>query len=328
MTRIIEGKPVVEVTNAQGIRAYGFIPFQKKVGVKRVLVVGDSHAEAYNVELQERFSEILAKKLAEEYPEELFEVINIGVGGYSTDQMLIAYEGLGRRFNPDFVVLTVCGNDPSYNWRPRYWRGLKPLYKIENGTLVLSKLPGEEGRIQWEANSKSREKNIKKDGFKLYLSRFLAYSYASIWRRNNIDDLLYDQPDNGRTNHEIVSQIPHSKLSPSWEMTRMLLLKIKELVESDGAKFGILHVPVKEHFYKRLSGAPSKGEFFNVLSSIVKQESIVMFDPYNDMFSFAKKNRNQKLFQRWDGHWTPLGHAIVGQSLFTQFSATWLGISS
>jgi hypothetical protein len=117
----------------------------------------------------------------------------------------------------------------------------------------------------------------------------LAYSYASIWRRNNIDDLLYDQPDNGRADHEIVSQIPHSKLSPSWEMTRMLLLKIKELVESDGAKFGILHVPVKEHFYKRLSGAPSKGEFFNVLSSIVKQESIVMFDPYNDMFSFAKK---------------------------------------
>ena len=44
-----------------------------------------------------------------------YEVLNLGVGGYGTDQAFLKYLAQGRRYSPDAVVLTTFKNDPVEN---------------------------------------------------------------------------------------------------------------------------------------------------------------------------------------------------------------------
>ena len=69
------------------------------------------------------------------------EVINAGTGGYSTDQELLWFTTEGIKYRPDLTVLLVCYNDVLFNAVDRYWRGYKPLFRIDGDTLKLTNVP-------------------------------------------------------------------------------------------------------------------------------------------------------------------------------------------
>lgn len=90
--------------------------YEKPSGTFRILVLGDSFAEALQVELENSFQEILETKLNStlDVP---FEVLNGGFGGWGTDDELLFYQVEGRKYNPDFVLLAFFPlNDPYDNY--------------------------------------------------------------------------------------------------------------------------------------------------------------------------------------------------------------------
>jgi hypothetical protein len=135
LAREIGGAPRHESTNSLGFRTPER-PFDKPPGVQRVLILGDSHSEGYTVDDGKTVARLLDEALGPQV-----EVVSLGVGGYSTDQELLSYLEVGRRFHPDVVLLQFCGNDPPFNVQDRYWRGSKPRFVRYGDLLVLNGVP-------------------------------------------------------------------------------------------------------------------------------------------------------------------------------------------
>ena len=87
-------------------------PFAKPAGTKRVIVIGDSFVAGYGVADKYVVTSILGGKLIDDYGTRPKEVINLGRTGSSTIRELDLYTMLGRRFEPNVVVLAYfLGND-------------------------------------------------------------------------------------------------------------------------------------------------------------------------------------------------------------------------
>ncbi|HET8643997.1 MAG TPA: SGNH/GDSL hydrolase family protein, partial [Vicinamibacteria bacterium] len=102
-------------------------------GARRVVMLGDSVTFGTGVADGETFSDRLEEAGG-------FEVVNLGVDGYGTDQELIRLEEEGLSYRPHDVVLNFCvRNDYFDNALPvALYDGIspKPYFTLEDGQLV------------------------------------------------------------------------------------------------------------------------------------------------------------------------------------------------
>ncbi len=104
----------------------------------RILVVGDSFVWGYDVEASQRFTE----KLQARHPE--WEICNVGVSGYGTDQEFLLLQQWFDEFQPAAVLLIFCPqtdiDDNCMN--SRYGGYYKPYYIVDSdGGLELKGVP-------------------------------------------------------------------------------------------------------------------------------------------------------------------------------------------
>src|SRR5205814_1109641 len=86
---------------------------EKRPGSYRIVAVGDSVTYGAVVAKNDTWTAQLQRKLRDAGMSA--EVINIGYGGWSTDQELEALLREGLAYKPDLVVLQFCVNDPLGN---------------------------------------------------------------------------------------------------------------------------------------------------------------------------------------------------------------------
>lgn len=117
--------------NAMGYRG-PVHPHERTPGRPRLLVLGDSVAFGFGVADEETFSAGLERHG--------YEVVNLAVPGYGTDQALLRLEREGLAYRPDVVLLHFClQNDFIDNGSSTYfYDGLhpKPYFTLEDGALV------------------------------------------------------------------------------------------------------------------------------------------------------------------------------------------------
>ena len=119
------------VTNSQGFRNFKDFAHEKPPGKLRVLSLGDSHTQGYEVRQEHTFSAALERYLDANGIDA--EVINAGVSGFSTAEALVLLENEGVKYKPDVVVLGFFGNDLEDNLKAG-------LFNLDgNGTLIPSK---------------------------------------------------------------------------------------------------------------------------------------------------------------------------------------------
>jgi lysophospholipase L1-like esterase len=123
--------------NALGLRDRE-LTLAKPSGVKRILVFGDSYVFGVGIDPPNLFTTRL-QALLDEGSDQIFEVINLGVSGYSTDQEYLLFRELGVQLDPDVIVLVACANDPGANIRDfAYARYYKPYFALDDsGELQL-----------------------------------------------------------------------------------------------------------------------------------------------------------------------------------------------
>ncbi|MBI3861928.1 MAG: SGNH/GDSL hydrolase family protein [Planctomycetia bacterium] len=100
-------------TNKLGLRGPD-VPFVKPAGTFRIVVLGDSFVAGYGVADEHVLTRLIEQELAgpRAEPGARFEVVNVGRVGTSTIRELDLYESLGRKFQPDLVILAYyLGND-------------------------------------------------------------------------------------------------------------------------------------------------------------------------------------------------------------------------
>jgi len=110
-------------------------PANKAAGRRRILALGDSLTFGFGVDASETFSARLEERLPDT------EVWNLGVCGYGTDQALELLAGEGLAYEPDVVLVTLCGNDVEENLRSTMYGRAKPRYRIDGDTLRLENVP-------------------------------------------------------------------------------------------------------------------------------------------------------------------------------------------
>ena len=105
--------------------------FTKPPETTRIAVLGDSLTEALQVPINERFTRVLEAKLnASSKTGAKFEVINFGVGGFSTGQEFVQYVRDVERFKPDRLMLIYHQGDETENNPDSSKWSLRPTFTM------------------------------------------------------------------------------------------------------------------------------------------------------------------------------------------------------
>jgi len=121
-------------SNSRGFRGETEYLESPPVGKKRIVVLGDSFTFGDEVSDNETYAHYLETLLPDT------EVMNLGVGGYGHDQILLYLEEEGVKYHPDIVLLGFCWVEMPRNLQgfASYW---KPRFVLRNGELVLTHVP-------------------------------------------------------------------------------------------------------------------------------------------------------------------------------------------
>ncbi len=117
-------------TNAQGFRDDANYEYQKPAGQRRVLVLGDSQTEGFEVRQTATFAKQLERRLRADGVDA--QILNTGISGFGTAEELMFLEHEGMKYRPDAIVVAFFDNDfdDSVN---------SGLYELKDGQLVVQR---------------------------------------------------------------------------------------------------------------------------------------------------------------------------------------------
>lgn len=123
-------------TNSKGLRDDEEHSYAKDTSKKRIIVLGDSHTFGQGVAAENTFGKLLQKKTGA-------EVLNFGVPGYDAGQYYIALKTEGMKYDPDIVIFDFYFLNDIDEINVGSNSGPKPIFSLENNSLVLSNVPEE-----------------------------------------------------------------------------------------------------------------------------------------------------------------------------------------
>ncbi len=279
----------------------------------RIVVLGDSYAEALQVRLEDSFPRLLESMLQNRIgTTRRIEVINLGVSGFGTDQELLALRHYGLSYDPDLVILAfLTGNDvrnnyPSLETAANGKPNPKPYFVLdERGRLVLKRPLSPEQTPLW-----------KRIG-----SRFYTYN----WISERIERLRLQQKgpvDNG---------VYLARYSPEWKnawrVTEALIAEIARESASAGAKFLLVSLTDPMQLSPRQGPSLDTEKPVRILRDIARRQSIEYL-PLLPRFKEAMKANGWQLSDLHfpcDGHWTPLGHRLAAEAITERVYSAFLG---
>lgn len=116
--------------NSQGFRDDEEYRYAKPATRLRVLVLGDSHTQGWEVRQSATFSSVLENQLRASGLDA--EVLNTGISGFGTAEELMFLKHEGMKYRPDAVVVAFYGNDFEDNIK-------SGLYRLDAGKLIVQK---------------------------------------------------------------------------------------------------------------------------------------------------------------------------------------------
>lgn len=277
-----------EFTTTVALNAAGFRDREraqaKPAGVFRVAVFGDSMTWGYGVGEGERFTDRLER--------DAIEVLNFGISGYGTDQELLLYRVLGRRYCPDLVLVALYGNDLSEN-QTAGSPYPKPRFRLAGGALVLTNVPVP--RPEPTPPAPAREGAAAR--VKSWLRRHVRLYAAQALARSELAGL--------RGRPEAVAAPPDAGV----EITAALLHAFEREVAIDGGRFAVVLLPDREP-------ALPRGQAATPAARALAGSGVARAIDLTPAFRALGPRARARLFYVDNGaHWTPDGHARAADSL-------------
>lgn len=320
---------IIESINSRGIRGPE-IAETRPPGARRVLVLGDSFAEGYTVEFADLCSEVLQRELNDGGGPS-YQIINAGTAGYSTDQELLYFRSEGVRYRPDVTVLLFYVNDVWFNNQSRYWRGHKPRFTLNDGTLELTNVPvppAESGAFAFEVEGGTGVTRLVRKADAWLGAHAALYQLVRQGLRNspllhsNLIRLGFaDVPGEFRPWHTL----PDPELDRAWRLTEAILVNLRRESARAGSELVIFHVPPRPAVYSddwvrtRRMYAMSEEEWSpredeRVLRELCVRHAIDCVFPAERFAREAARldSVGGRLYFQKDAHWTPEGHRLAG----------------
>jgi hypothetical protein len=307
--------------NAKGLRGPDRA-YEKRDGVHRTLLLGDSITEGYSVAEHMTLRALLEGRLNAQAGAE-HEVLNGGTAGYSTDQEYLFYLREGARYAPDDVVLLFCYNDvlPMLGGE-----GGKPFFEIEDDALVLRNvpvpppLPG--------ASRDVRRPYTLKPWRGSYALRLLSdrTSSANPELHGRLERLGLTEPLPDRAPPPEMRPYQRSSrpdVAEAWRRVDAVIAALKHDVTAAGGKHTLFYVPtrfeVNDRAWDRTRRRYRLGQrwdrdlVFEEFRVIAGRHGLPLTDP-RPAFRQAEAAGIDVYFPQ-DGHWTEAGNALAAAEL-------------
>ena len=288
--------------NSQGMRDREH-PIAKPAGVFRILILGDSFMEAYQVPFEESVPALLERQLGQR-PGRRIEVISAGVGGWGTDDELRYLTSYGMKWRPDLILVAMTlHNDISDNLREEW-------HTIQGDTLVaLTRQPF--STLRWQV---------------IQLKAFLAsrFQLYQIWRRVWHGAQIRE---GGRQLNAHVTDLfradPNPPIVRGYALTRLLLARIQSVATEGGSQVVLMLLPLQMQLSEQAFGEFGRGT--GVADSLVQDQpqramKAVAADLGISVLDLLPVFRNwiaaggAPLFLEWDGHWNAAGHRVAAEA--------------
>lgn len=258
----------------------------------RILVLGDSYVEGKQVRLEEVFAKRLEAELRRRFPARRWEVVNAGVSGYGTADELELFETVGRKLEPQVVIVAFAiANDVQDN-------RASPFVRWRGGTLeeIHAPPPSRAALIA------ARVKEYGASHFHLW--QFLRDRYHGV-----VDAGGASAPPAGASSGE-----------DDWRLTEILLDRLAAAVAGARARLLVAAVPARwqiddEEWARSVgrAGRPlERGAASARLASWARARGI----PYVDLLPALRDAAGGgRVYYRIDAHWTARGHAVVAAEI-------------
>ena len=306
-------------------------PVAKPPGTYRIVVLGDSYAEALQVDVERAFWRLLEKRLqvCAFQPGKQIDVINLGTSGFGTGQELRALQTRGVVYSPDLVLLAFfAGNDVRNNSRELETDKVKPFYVLDGaGALRLDDSFASSAEFQ---RRNSRVRNFGKEASKYLRTLQLVYYVKDVLearaageRGPGAQDVMEPGLDD-----QVFSPPQGEQWQSAWRVTERLIPEVKRTAVSAGADFLLVSLSVgiqvhpdravREAFAKKL-GVPDLFYPERRLLALGRAEDIRVIALAPELLRRAEADHvflhgfpNTRM---GTGHWNEAGHAAAAELL-------------
>jgi lysophospholipase L1-like esterase len=321
-------------TNDRGLRDRPHA-LEKPPGTFRIVVLGDSFMEAYQVALEESLPFRLQERLASRG----VEVVNLGVGGYGTAQQLLYLEEEGLRYAPDLVVLAFfAGNDISNNARaiesalmgaddPTVFS--RPYATASGLDAPLAWTPPDAERMAPLASRWHARRASALDALRRFFQPAMVVNLVEQAGAQLIARLTHREPydPSWLFGWPFLARVPLPEAARAWDeawlVTRRLLLEMDRVARGAGARFAILVVPT--HYQVAPGDLAALAErhpelAFDVdklgreLAGFASSAGIPLLDPTPELRA-SYESGTRVYYWLEDRHWNAAGHALVADRL-------------
>ncbi|MFZ2088322.1 MAG: SGNH/GDSL hydrolase family protein [Desulfobaccales bacterium] len=330
-----EGKGFVSI-NSDGMRDREH-PLSPPAGTLRIAVLGDSYAEAMQVDEQEAFFAVLEKELqgCDQLHGRKVEVLNFGQSGFGTTQELLTLQHRVWKYSPDVVLLAfTTGNDVADNSRVLKQIDYHPYHVYQNGQLIL-----EDGKTRenWQARQNSWWQRLGLYRLaSIRVFQVIHHAKGSLWQwwilqEFGVKSIAAVQGKDIGLSNKVYHEPKEDVWKEAWRVTEGVLLEIRDEVAQKGAQFVVVvltnSVQVDPDVSKRMVFANwlGVGDLFypeRRLASFCQKHgiSILLLGPPFQEYA----TRNQVYLHGFgknlgSGHWNQAGHRLAGHLI-----AEWL----
>jgi hypothetical protein len=297
-------------------------PLEKAPGVYRVVVLGDSYAEAVEVPYEKTFSAVIERHLAEcpALKGKRIEVLDMGVSGYGTAQELLTMREKAWAYAPDAVVLAIfLGNDIRNNSVVLEGDQCRPFYVLRSGKLVpAGPFFGSDAFRFWcMARFDYRDASIP---------GLLANAWSIVTHRNRVPTPEY--PIERAINYNIYKPPADAAWRDAWAVTDALVTETAREVRAHQALFlavtldtGIQVWPdpkVRERFMRR-QGISDIYYPDEQMQALGKREGFAVLTLAPALAAYAQSHHvylhGFSNTPMGFGHWNSEGHRLAGEMI-------------
>jgi len=317
-----EGRAFIHV-NSEGLRDLEHDK-NKAPRVFRVAVLGDSYAEALQVDLESTFWTVMVNKLRNSGMAHWddVEVINFGVSGYGTAQELLTLKHFVWQYDPDLILLSfLAANDVADNTRELANDPKRPYFLLdENGALVLDDayLQSDYYRSRTTWYGRLIYSVINRSRFLQLANEVLSSRRAMTQARQNRQEL--------GTDYNVFRSPVDEVWQRAWAVTDALLVEISNEAARHGVPLIVSMItsgfqvhPDPAYRNKILEQTPAEdlGYPYKRISALGSKHGFEVIDLAPDFARYAEENQiflhgfDNTVFG--EGHWNEEGHRRAGE---------------
>lgn len=305
----------------------------------RIAVLGDSYAEAKQVNREQAFWAVMEKRLqgCGNLDGRQIEVINFGQSGLGTAQELLVLRHRVWKYSPDVVLLAFfTGNDIADNYPAFMQWAHNPYFSFQDGKLVLNDRQTRERWLKFQKDEawirkvwKLRAKRWLEDNSRIFQLLSVKAGWFQISKKGQTD-ASHKGPEPGLLD-DIYRKSSKADWQEAWKVTEALILMMRDEVVFKGARFFVVVLTNSYQVHPDPEWQKNKAQELGVqdlsypdhrLEKFCQREGIpiLLLLP-----GFQKYATEHKVFLHGFkgnlgfGHWNQNGHLLAGKML-----AEWL----